>query len=114
MNEDIMHDEAILNRVKTIMDRLDKDQELQDLAERNGVDAVNTIRLTPTTKDNVAVTMLSLLLAQKAGDPRYKNLSALGLQKRSIKADIVNEYKGQAIQLMNQYRNSQQTTAPIV
>lgn len=108
MNEemDYMNDEAIFSRVTTIMEKLQKDQELQDLAERNGLDVKNSIRLTATTKDNVAIAMVALLLAQKAGDPKYRTLVQTGLQKRRIKAELINAYKDQASQLIKKYRDS--------
>lgn len=108
MNEemDYMNDEAIFSRVATIMEKLQKDQELQDLAERNGLDVKNSIRLTATTQDNVAIAMVALLLAQKAGDPKYRTLTQTGLQKRRIKAELINTYKDQASQLIKKYRDS--------
>lgn len=101
-----INDEAIFSKVTTIMEKLQKDQELQDLAERNGVNGVNAIRLTPTTQENVAVAAVSLLLAQKSGDSRYRKLSQMGLQKRSLKAEIINDHKDEAIALIKKYRDS--------
>lgn len=108
MNEEmnLMDDEEIFSKVSTLMEKLQKDQELQDLAERNGLDVKNSVRLSPTTQDNVAVAVTALLLAKKANDPKYKTLTQLGLQKRRLKAEIINEYKPQALQLIQKYKNS--------
>lgn len=98
--------DALVERVGKLMDKLDKDQEIQDLAERNGLNASNTIRLTPETKDNVAVSVLCLLLAQQSNDPKYRTLVHAGLEKRKIKNEIIDEYKGTAIQLIKKYKDS--------
>lgn len=103
---DFMNDEEIFSRVTTLMEKLQKDQELQDLAERNGLDVKNSIRLNQTTQDNVAVAMISLLLAKKSGDPKYRTLVQTGLQKRKIKAELINDYKDQALQLIEKYKGS--------
>jgi hypothetical protein len=101
-----MDDEAIFSKVTTIMEKLQKDQELQDLAERNGLDVKNTVRLTSTSQDNIAVAMVALLLAEKAGDPKFNTLKHVGLQKRKLKAEIINAYKDQALQLIQKYKES--------
>ena len=105
-DNNFMNDEEIFSRVTTIMEKLQKDQELQDLAERNGIDGVNAIRLTPATQENVAVAAIALLLDQKSGDPRFRKLSQMGLQKRSLKAEIINDHKDEAIALIKKYRDS--------
>lgn len=105
-NYDYMADEGIFNHLKTLMAKLDKDEELQDLAERNGLDVKSALRLNPTTKDNVAVAMVSLLLAQKYDDPKYKTLVRTGLEKRRIKAELINDYKDQAQRLIQKYRDN--------
>jgi hypothetical protein len=102
----LANQDALVERVAKLMEKLDKDQELQDLAERNGLDVKNTLRLTPETKDNLAVSVLCLLLAQQANDPKYRTLTQAGLQKRKLKAEIVDEYKGTANQLIKKYRDS--------
>lgn len=100
-------DEIIFSKMKVLMDQLDQNAQLQDLAERSGVDAVNSIRLTPTTKDNIAVSVIALSLASIEQDPQYKNLVHLGLKKRSAKVELINKYKDRAIQLIQRYRDSQ-------
>ena len=101
----MMTEEQIFNRVKTLMEKLDKDQELQDLTERNGLDVKSTLRLNPTNKDNTAIAITSLLLAQNADDPQFKQLVRLGLDHRSLKADLVEKYKVQAQQLIQKYKD---------
>lgn len=107
MNEEnFVNDEEIFSKVTTILDKLKKDQELQDLAERNGVNGVNSIRLTPATQDNVATAAVALLIAQKSGDPKYRKLTQMGLQKRSLKAEVINDHKAEAISLIKKCRDS--------
>lgn len=108
MNEevDLMNDEEIFSKVESLMTRLQKNQELQDLSERNGLDIKNSIRLTADTSNNIAVSVVSLMLAKRSGDPRYRKLTQTGLQKRSLKAEIINSYKNQANQIIAKYRDS--------
>lgn len=103
-NFDFMNDEEIFSKVTKVMEKLQKDQELQDLAERNGIDAINTLKLTDASKENVAVAMVALEIARRSGDPKYKALVQAGLQKRSLKAEVINAHKGEALQLINKYR----------
>ena len=103
----MMTEEEIFNRVKTLMEKLDKDQELQDLTERNGLDVKSTLRLNPTNKDNVAIAVTSLLLAKNANDPKYTQLVRLGMDHLSLKADLVEAYKAQAQQLIQKYKDTQ-------
>ncbi len=106
MNEiDFMNDEEIFSKVVNIMDRLQKNQELQELSERNGLDVKNSIRLNKETQDNIAIAVVSLLLAKKSGDPKYTKLTQAGLQKRRLKTEIINDYKASANQLIQKYRN---------
>ena len=102
----LMNDEEVFDKVKKLMDKLDKDQELQELAERNNLDVKSSIRLNPTMKDNTAVAILALELARRSRDPKYHTLVQSGLQKRKLKAEIINQYKGQANQLIQKYRDS--------
>jgi hypothetical protein len=108
MNEkiDFMNDEEIFSKVTQIMEKLQKDQELQDLAERNGMSAINTFRLTPATQENVAVAMIALEIARRSGDPKYRTLTQAGLQKRKLKAEVINDHKAEAMQLINKYREA--------
>ena len=100
---DIMNDEEIFSKVKILMERIKKDQALQELSERNGLDVKNSIRLTDDTTNNIAVAEISLMLAKRAGDPKYKTLTRMGMKKRSLKTEIINTYKNQANQLIAKY-----------
>ena len=102
----LMNDEEVFEKVKKLMDKLDRDQELHELAERNGLDVKSSIRLNPTNKDNVAVSVLALELARRSHDPKYRNLVQSGLQKRKLKTEIINQYKDQANSLIKKYRDS--------
>ena len=101
-----MSEEEIFKRVAALMEKLDRDQELQDLTERNGLDVKSSLRLNPTTKDNVAIAMTALLLAKNSNDPRYEELVQKGLDHRTLKADLVDAYKTQAQQLIQKYKAS--------
>lgn len=108
MNEqmDFLNDEEIFSKVKTLMERIQKDQQLQELSERNGLDVKNSIRLTADTSNNIAVAVVSLMLAKRSGDPRYRKLTQMGMEKRSLKTEIINAYKDQANQLIKKYETS--------
>lgn len=107
MNDvDFMNDEEIFSKVVDIMDRLQKNQELQELSERNGLDVKNSIRLNKETQDNIAIAVVSLLLAKKSNDPKYLKLTQAGLQKRRLKTEIINDYKASANQLIQKYRET--------
>lgn len=101
-----MSDDIIFSRVKTLLDKLRENQKLQELAEKNGLDVKNSLKLTSDTIDNIAVSKIALLLAKRSGDPRYIKLVHTGTQKRSLETDIVNTYKSQANQLIAQYKNN--------
>lgn len=103
---DHINDEEIFSKVKTLMERIKKDQALQELSERNGLDVKNSIRLTDDTTNNIAVAVISLMLAKRAGDPKYKTLTRMGMEKRSLKTEIINTYKNQANQLIAKYNES--------
>lgn len=104
MDEEIMNDDVIFSKVGELMTQLEKNQRLQELATSNGLDIKNTIKLTDENVENVAVSVISLLLAKRSNDPRYKTLVQAGLQKRTVKADIINSYKNQAIQVIKRYK----------
>ena len=105
-DNDFMNDEEIFSKVTEIMNKLQQNQELQDLSERNGLDVKNSIRLNKETQDNIAIAVVSLLLAKKSNDPKYRKLTQMGLQKRHMKTEIINDYKASANQLIQKYRQS--------
>lgn len=101
----ILTDDLIFSKVKELMNKLKSNQQLQKLAETNGLDVKNSIKLTDDSINNVAISVISLLLAKRADDVRYKKLVHTGIQKRSLKAEIINTYKNQANQLIERYKN---------
>lgn len=103
---DFLNDEEIFSNVQKLMQRIQKDQQLQELSERNGLDVKNSIRLTADTSNNIATAVVALMLAKRSGDPRYRKLTILGMNKRSLKTEIINSYKDQAIQLITKYEAS--------
>jgi hypothetical protein len=107
-------DETIIQHIGELMTKLRKDKELQTLARENGIDVQNTMDLTEDTIEIYVISVVSLMLAKRSGDPNYKTMCSLGLQKRSLKAELINTYKDQAIQLINawkmKYLSNQPTT----
>lgn len=103
-NQAFLSDEDMIAKVDTLMDRINRNQQLQELSQRNGLDVKNSLILTEDTTNNIAVSVISLLLAQRSNDPRYQTLKQAGLQRRTVKADIINSYKDQANQLIARYK----------
>lgn len=101
-----MTDEEIIMKVGDLFSRMEANERLQQLATDNGLDVKNNITLTEEAKDNLAVTIVSLLLAKRDNDVRYTTLAKVGLQKRSIKTAIVNSYKDQAMALIERYKSA--------
>ena len=101
-----MTDEQIIMRVSDIFSQMEANERLQKLATDNGLDVKNNVTLTEEAKNNLAVTIVSLLLAKRDNDVRYTALTKLGLQKRSIKTAIVNDYKDRAIALVDKYKSA--------
>lgn len=97
-------DETIIQHIGELMTKLRKDKELQTLARENGIDVQNTMELTEDTIEIYVISVVSLMLAKRSGDPNYKTMCSLGLQKRSLKAELINTYKDQAIQLINAWK----------
>lgn len=98
-------DEQIFAHVQTIVNKLDETQKLQQLARDNGLDVKNSFDLTDETKEKYAVSAVALLLAKRSGDPKYGLLVRTGLQKRSLKVDLINSYKEEAKQLIGKCEN---------
>jgi hypothetical protein len=106
MNESFITDDAILAKVGEIMGNLKKNQQLQDLAKNNGLDVKNTIQYTDETSKNVAVGVISLMLAKRANDPDYAAVVRAGLSHRKCRCDVINKYKDQANQLIEKFKTS--------
>lgn len=100
-----MSDEDIIKKVDVLFSKMEENERLQKLAKANGLDVKNTIELTEDTKNNYAVSIVSLLLAKRENDVRYKMLSRVGLQKRTLKTEIVNAYKDKAMELISRYKS---------
>jgi uncharacterized protein YihD (DUF1040 family) len=98
------HD-AIFARVQKLFERMHQNQKLQKLAKENGMDVKNNAELTDDTINNLAVSIIALSLAKDANDPRYGKLVNTGLQKRSLKIEIINDYKDEANRLIGEYNN---------
>lgn len=79
-----------------------KQKELQDLAEKNGVQ-INGVRYTDDSIMNIVTSVVALMMARNEGDPRYRQLVEQGMRKRSLKVEIINAYKDKANELINQY-----------
>lgn len=105
-NDDIIieesFDEAILAKVGQMMVKLNKQRELQDLAEKNGVQ-ITGMRYTQDRIMDIITSTVALMLARNTGDPKYSRLVEQGMQKRALKTEIINAYKDQANALINQY-----------
>ena len=100
-----MSDEDIIKKVDVLFSKMEENEKLQKLAKANGLDVKNTIELTEDTKNNLAVSQVSLLLAKRENDVRYKTLARVGLQKRTLKTEIVNAYKDKAMELISRYKS---------
>lgn len=100
-------DEMIIEHIGKLMTNLKKNEELQTLAKQNGLDIKNTIDFTDSTIENISVSIVALLLAKRENDPKYKQLVDYGMQKRSLKTDLINTYKNQAIQFINMWKDNQ-------
>lgn len=96
-------DDEIFNKMDTIMSKLKQTQKLQKLSEENGLDVKNAIKFTDDAIDNISVSVLALLIAQQNNDTRYKKLVHLGMEKRSLKTAIINDYKNLANQYLKKY-----------
>lgn len=97
-------DETIIQHIGELMTKLRKDKELQTLARENGIDVQNTMDFSEDTIEIYVISVVSLMLAKRSGDPNYKTMCSLGLQKRSLKAELINTYKDQAMQLINAWK----------
>ena len=100
-------DQDIFRKVSTLLENIDQNQQLQQAAYENGIDVKNSTRLTAATKDNLAVSVIALLLAKRNNDPRCKDLVDFGLKHRTTKVDIINDYKNEANALITRYRNGE-------
>lgn len=104
---DYTNDATMLRKVTELMDKLEKNGQMQQLAYENGIDTKNSVKLTAATKENIAVSVIALMLAKQDNDPRYRDLVRYGMDHRQTKAGIINDYKNQANALITKYRNGE-------
>ena len=102
-----MTDEEIIMKVGDLFSRMEANERLQKLATDNGLDVKNSVTLTEEAKDNLAVTIVSLLLAKRENDANYKELVRVGIQRKSLRSAIVNSYKDKALDLIKMYKSGQ-------
>lgn len=100
-------DVDIFRKTTEVLDKLEQNQQLQQMAYENGIDTKNSCRLTAATKENIAVCVVSMLLAKQNNDPLCNDLVRFGMQHRNTKAQIVNKYKNEANALIKRYRNGE-------
>lgn len=99
-----MDEQMIYNRIDTILQKMAQKKQLQSLAKSNGIE-LNETELTDDTSDAVVVSVIALMLAKMEDDERYRRLCDLGMQKRSLKVEIINDYKQRANMLYNKFKN---------
>lgn len=103
-----MNEQDIFNRIRLITDKLTQKQQLQSLAKSNGIE-INELELTEDTVDAVVISVIALMLAKMNQDERYRKLCDFGMQKRSLKVEIINDYKQRANMLYNQFKTGNTT-----
>ena len=103
-----MNEQDIFNRIRLITDKLTQKQQLQSLAKSNGIE-INELELTEDTADAVVISVIALMLAKMNQDERYRKLCDFGMQKRSLKVEIINDYKQRANMLYNQFKTGNMT-----
>lgn len=99
-------DSSFYTKAKELIDKLDQNQQLQQLATQNGLDVKNSAHLNEATKNNIATSVIALMLAKQSNDPRYGDLIKYGMDHRRTKMDIINDYKDQANQIITRARNN--------
>jgi hypothetical protein len=102
-----MSDEEIIKKVGDLFSKQEQDSKLYALAKMHGLDIKNNVELTEDTKDNLAVTIVSLLLAKRENDANYNELVRVGIQRKSLRSAIVNSYKDKALDLIKTYKSGQ-------
>lgn len=102
----------IFSKVEKLVDKIHQNRELQQMAIDNGIDIKNSVKLTEASEDNYAISVIALMLAKDANDPKYHDLVRNGMAHRESRIDVINEYKDQANQLYRRYkaRNFNETT----
>jgi len=101
-----MTEERIMTIIGQLMNKMRNNQELQILAKENGLTYKPVVDFDEATIDNIITSMVALTLASMANDEDYALLVRTGIQKRSLKVDIINKYKDQAIEYLNKYKDN--------
>lgn len=99
-------DKSFYSKAKELLNKLDQNQKLQQLASANGIDVKNSTKLNEATKNNIATSVIALMLAKQQQDPRYAELVRYGMNHRKTKIDLINDYKDQANQIINRAKNN--------
>ena len=99
-------DNSFFVKAKQLLDKLEQNEKLQQLASANGIDVKNSVKLNDTTKDNIATSVIALMLAKQNNDPRYADLVRFGMDHRQTKMAIINDYKTQANQIISRAKNN--------
>jgi hypothetical protein len=99
-----MDEQMIYNRIGTILQKMSQKKQLQSLAKSNGIE-INELELTDDMTDAVVISVIALMLAKMENDERYRKLCDFGMQKRSLKVEIINDYKQRANMLYNKYKS---------
>ena len=110
-DQDLGINDAIFSKLSVIMERLNQNRKLQELAQSNGIDVKNSVQLTEATTNNIAVSVVALMLAQQEGDPDYKALVRAGMNHRKIKTELINKYKNRANQMLDMYKTQMKESA---
>jgi hypothetical protein len=103
---DFAIDQSFYAKAKAMLDRMEKNQKLQQVASANGIDIKNSAKLTDATKNNISTSVIALLLAKHNNDPRYGELVKYGMDHRKAKIDLINAYKDQANQIIARAKNN--------
>lgn len=101
-----MNEERILGIITQLMDKLSNTQRLQNLAKENGLAYKPVIDFSDEVIDNIVVSMIALTLASQAKDSRYDLLVRTGIQKRSLKTEIINDFKDEALHYLDLYKRN--------
>ena len=103
---DFAIDQSFYQKAKAMLDKIDQNQKLQQLASANGIDVKNSTQLNEATKNNIATSVIALMLAKQSNDPRYADLVRYGMDHRKTKIEIINDYKDQANQIISRAKNT--------
>lgn len=101
-----MNEERILGIISQLMDKLSNTQRLQNLAKENDLAYKPVIDFSDEAIDNIVVSMIALTLASQAKDSRYDLLVRTGIQKRSLKTEIINDFKDEALHYLDLYKRN--------